>query len=1012
MCLNNILVRRYCTDLLSRPLHRSNQIFSMSAPQFDESLDAFETYYTSLPLEHNTIRIYDRKTCYSIHGVHAEPIARQMYRSTAAVTRVGGRPDGLLSITFPPTLFPTLLRNLLLESGQHNVQLYEGSGSSWKCTKKGSPGLWSDFEPDLARSGDISDIPIVVAISLSPSTTEVARAVGIAYLNPSTRVIGACEFADDEHFCQLETALIQLGAKECVLSSSSSKSTKTKAGGGDTTTTTPSNTTIDIKRLEQVVSQCGALLSSRPKSSFKTNGLDQDLGRLLKANGSGGNEHDTAAAAAAAPSSLSPVEQHRALLERPQAAAAIAGLLSFSEITSDPSAHGRFTLSYYDTGHAMRLDSAAQRALNVIKGSGDTASTFSLYGIMNRGKTAMGKRLLRAWLKQPLVRVDAINARLDIVEALLSDTALRSDLQQLHLRGLPDIERLIRKLEKSQQGGGGAAAAAATLADLCQLYRTSSRLPLIEEALKKHEGPGSDLLISKFCDPLKKAHDGDHLLKFEELLEAAVDLDRVPDEYLIASSYDPGLEEIQIEKEQVEEEINKLAAEAADDLGLVLDKSIKLEWHKASHQRLRCLRITAKEEKVVRKKLQARYMELETRKDGMKFTNKPLKAAAEELQRLSGQYDSRQSDLVAQVVNVASTFSEIWETVSALLAELDVLVGFADLAACAPKPYCRPVMLPPDDGQLVLKGCRHPCVEAQDSVDFIPNDCVMEKGKSWFQVITGPNMGGKSTFIRQIGMAVLMAQVGCFVPCDEAIIAVRDAIFARVGAGDCQLRGVSTFMAEMLETSAIIKGASSRSLVIIDELGRGTSTWDGLGLAWAISEHLMSPSMGCATLFATHFHELTALQGPTGVKNLHVKTAIDQSSGALTMLYQVHEGSCDQSFGIHVAEFAKFPQEVIDAARKNAAELENFNSSANGNGTNGNGNDGGGSGEKRKRLDIAEVKAALEEYKTLTAAGGDDGGVDAGVEDGGGERKKKLEAWLEKASLLVPTPEAKRPAVV
>jgi DNA mismatch repair protein MSH2 len=999
----------------------------MSAPQIDESLDAFEAYYTSLPLEHNTIRIYDRKTCYSIHGAHAELIARQIYRSTAAVTRVGGRADGLLSIAFPPTLFPTLLRDLLLESGQHNVELYEGSGSSWKCIKKGSPGLWSDFEPDLARSGDISDVPIVVAISLSPSTTEVTRTVGIAYLNPSSRVIGACEFADDEHFCQLETALVQLGARECVLSSSTSTGTKTKAAGdGEGTAATAevstitSTNTIDIKRLERVVSQCGALLSRRPKSTFKTNGLDQDLGRLLKtntaANGSA-DENNTAAAAAAAaaaPSSLSPVEQHRALLERPQAAAAIAGLLSFSEITSDPSAHGRFTLSYYNTGHAMRLDSAAQRALNVIKGSGDTASTFSLYGIMNRGKTAMGKRLLRAWLKQPLVNVDDIDARLDIVEALLSDTALRSDLQQLHLRGLPDIERLTRKLEKSQQGrggggggggGGGAAAAAATLADLCQLYRTSSRLPLIEEALRKHEGPGSDLLISKFCDPLKKAHDADHLLKFEELLEAAVDLDRVPDEYLIAASYDPGLEEIQIEKEQVEDEINKLAAEAADDLSLVLDKSIKLEWHKASHQRLRCLRITAKEEKVVRKKLQARYMELETRKDGMKFTNKPLKAAADELQRLSGQYDSRQADLVAQVVNVASTFSEIWETVSALLAELDILVGFADLAACAPKPYCRPLMLPPDDGQLVLKGCRHPCVEAQDSVDFIPNDCVMEKGKSWFQIITGPNMGGKSTYIRQVGMAVLMAQVGCFVPCDEATIAVRDAIFARVGAGDCQLRGVSTFMAEMLETSAIIKGASSRSLVIIDELGRGTSTWDGLGLAWAISEHLMSSSIGCATLFATHFHELTALQGPTGVKNLHVKTAIDQSSGALTMLYQVHEGSCDQSFGIHVAEFAKFPQEVIDAARKNAAELENFNNSSGG-------SDGGsGGGEKRKRLDVAEVKAALEEYKVLTA-GGDGGGDGGDIKDDGGERRKKLEAWLEKASLLVPTPEAKRPAAV
>jgi DNA mismatch repair protein MSH2 len=237
-------------------------------------------------------------------------------------------------------------------------------------------------------------------------------------------------------------------------------------------------------------------------------------------------------------------------------------------------------------------------------------------------------------------------------------------------------------------------------------------------------------------------------------------------------------------------------------------------------------------------------------------------------------------------------------------------------------PYTRPTMLPSEAGEIVLRGSRHPCLEVQEGVDFIPNDCVMKQGASWFNIITGPNMGGKSTFIRQVGLAVLMAQIGSFVPAEQARISVRDALFCRVGAGDCQLRGLSTFMAEMLETAEILKGATSSSLVIVDELGRGTSTWEGLGLAWAISEHLCT-EIGCGTLFATHFHDLavleTALPG-AGVANLHVKAA--ETATGLTMLYQVHKGASAQSFGLAVARFARLPPEVIEAAAKRMGELE------------------------------------------------------------------------------------------
>lgn len=772
-------------------------------------------------------------------------------------------------MTLNRSMYESALRELLLEGEGAVVELYEESKPSgtWKCVKTASPGKLQAFEEELFRTSDMSDAAVVCAVRVVTKAEQ--RTVGVAYVNATTRELGACAFVDDEQFCTLESVLCQIGTKECVVPR---EGTDTPEG----------------KRLKDVAARCGALVTERAGRDFDVTDLESDLGRLITGN----------------------VEAHRAIIDQPQAAACLAAVLRFSELLADSTNHGRCALSMYDTGRYMRLDSSALRALNVLPERSDGPSSFSLYGLLNKCRTPMGRRLLMRWLKQPLVDVAEIGTRHDVVTELVSNAEVRDALRGAHLRSLPDIERITRKLERRK----------ATLMDLCRLYQASAALPHMAEALERCEGRFAEYINKAYVEKLKKLSDPSHLGRFEALLEAAVDLSKIPDEYVICASYDAELGEIQQQKDALEEDIRKAFAAASDDLGMERDKQLKLE-HNNMHGWF--MRLTKKDETSVRKKLSVSYQILEAKKDGTKFTNKRLRALSEQRVALDRNYDAKQRHLVERVVDVAASFSEVFLEVSAITSEIDVLASFAEVAVSAPIPFVRPIMHEKTSDTIHLENSRHPNVEAQDNVRFIANTCSMKKGESWFQIITGPNMGGKSTFIRQVGVCVLLAQVGSFVPCDDAVIAVRDAIFARVGAGDCQLRGISTFMAEMLETAAILKAATPSSLVIIDELGRGTSTYDGFGLAWAISEHIVN-EIRAPCLFATHFHELTALKGPSGVANFHVEALIDQASRKLTMLYQIKPGACDQSFGIHCAEFARFPEDVLKIARAKAEELEDF----------------------------------------------------------------------------------------
>ncbi|XP_002982304.2 DNA mismatch repair protein MSH2 [Selaginella moellendorffii] len=877
----------------------------------------FIKFFRKLPEDPSVIRFFDRRDYFTAHGDNASLIARLYYRTTTALRQVGSGSDTLSSVSISKSMFEVITRDVLLEKTEYNVELYEGSGGNWKLAKSATPGKLGSFEDVLFSSIDMHDTPVVMAVWTVARDQE--QLVGIAFTDMTRRTLGTLEFLDDDQYTNLESALLALGCRECVLPAENAKS-------------------VDGRRLRDVLARCNVRLTEKKKAEFKSRDIEQDLSRLIKSTS---------------------VEELRELVVKYEvASAALAALLAYTDIFADDSNHGKYRLQQYSLDRYMRLDAAALRALHVLESKNDPNKNSTLFGLMNRTSTAgMGKRLLNRWLKQPLLDVDEIKHRHDVVQMFVEDAELRESLKNC-LKRVPDVERLTRKLERSR----------ATLQDLVKLYQVSVRLSVVKDALERYEGEFASAIEERYVVPLREWTLAEHLGRYDALIESAIDLDQIKNgEYIISASYDSSLKTIKADRDAVEEEIREAHEQAANDLDLPADKSLKLD---KTTQWGHVFRITKKEEPKVRKKLAVQYITLETRKDGIKFTTSKLRRLSERYGNLTENYTNTQRDLVKRLVQVSQSYVEIFNGAANLLAELDVLLSFADLAVSSPTPYVRPIITGQNEGDIILEGSRHPCVEAQDDVNFIPNDCRLIRGKSWFQIITGPNMGGKSTYIRQIGVNILMAQVGCFVPCYRAEISIRSCIFARVGAGDCQLRGVSTFMAEMLETSAILKSATETSLIIVDELGRGTSTYDGFGLAWAICEYIVDVTRA-PTLFATHFHELTSIshrQGPSahgpskgppvGISNFHVSAHIDPSSRKLTMLYKVEDGPCDQSFGIHVAEFARFPECVVALAKQKAAELEDFSPQAIL-------EDEGDAGSKRKRSSSSSSSSGDKGWKFL-----------------------------------------------
>ncbi|KAL5384219.1 MutS-like protein [Paraphaeosphaeria minitans] len=842
----------------------------------EEDESSFCKFFRNLPQKDDTIRIFDRGDYYSSHGEDAKFIANHVYRTTAVIRKLGREP-GLESVTMTVTVFRNFLRESLFRLGKR-IEIWQTSGRmTWKVAKQASPGNLQDIEEELG--GQVENAPMMLAVKVSSKAGE-SRNVGVCFADASVRELGVTEFLDNDLYSNFESLLIQLGVKECLIQVDNTKKD------------------VDLSKLRTIADNCGCAVAERGAADFGTKDIDQDLPRLLK--------------------------DERALGTLPQtdlklAMGAAAALIKHLGVMADCSNFGQYQLYQHDLSQYMRLDSAALKALNLMPGPRDGTKTMSLYGLLNHCKTPTGSRLLAQWLKQPLMNIDDIERRQQLVEAFANDTELRQTMQEEHLRSIPDLYRLAKKFQRK----------VANLEDVVRAYQVVIRLPGFIQAFESvMDDQYRDPLDAEYTEKLR-GFDAS-FAKLQEMVETTVDLDALDNhEFIIKSEFDEGLGAIRKRLDRLKREMNDEHASVGRDLNQDTEKKLFLENHRVHGW---CFRLTRTEAGCIRGKKQ--YQECSTQKNGVYFTTSSLQAKRRDFDQLSETYNRTQSGLVNEVVTVASSYIPVVEKLAAVLAHLDVIVAFAHVSVHAPTSYTRPRMHPRGTGNTILKEARHPCLEMQDDVSFITNDVRLVRGSSEFCIITGPNMGGKSTYIRQIGVIALMAQLGCFVPASEAELTIFDCILARVGASDSQIKGVSTFMAEMLETANILKSATKESLIIIDELGRGTSTYDGFGLAWAISEYIVN-EIGAFALFATHFHELTALvKTYPQVQNLHVVAHIsegteDSGSGVqqkreVTLLYKVDEGVCDQSFGIHVAELVRFPQKVINMAKRKADELEDF----------------------------------------------------------------------------------------
>lgn len=584
--------------------------------------------------------------------------------------------------------------------------------------------------------------------------------------------------------------------------------------------------------------------------------------------------------------------QHFDMHNRPDnkiAHKAIATLLEYLHETVKTDLTHLNKLTYLDSSKSLFIDTYTLRNLEITRNLRDGGKKDTLYAVLDFTKTAMGSRLLRKWLEYPLLSPKKINDRLDAVANLVSDFSLRNNLRE-QLKEIYDFERLLTRMEVGT----------ANARDMNALKSSLYVLPAIKKSLAKAT---AKLLVNIH----QKISTYDDLVV---LIDKAIVEDpsfSIREGGFIKDGYNQELDEYRNIAKNSKRLLQQMEEDEKNKTGI---KSLKIGYNKVFGYYIE-IRHSSTEmvpENYIRKQTLAnaeRYITPELKE----FETKILGAQEKIVQLEYNLFTELRDILKTKISSIQNTAHEI--------AILDVLVSLAQ--AGDEYNYIRPKLL--DDGTIHIKDGRHPLVERILNRDlFVPNDTHLDNAQNEIMIITGPNMAGKSTYMRQSALLTLMTQVGSFIPAREASISPVDKIFTRIGASDDLVSGQSTFMVEMNEVSHILKYATNKSLVILDEIGRGTSTYDGMSIARAVIEHIRD-HIGAKTLFATHYHELTDLEDDVHVKNYCI--AVKEKGSDVTFLRRIIRGSADKSYGIHVAKLAGLPQEVVKRAETILIDLEN-----------------------------------------------------------------------------------------